>query len=254
MTQAASRQAASRQAASRQAAAGKAAAAGQERWLHTCPGLDPEAGARLAELLAAEAWMQRALDAVAASGLPDAWIGAGAVRDIVWGRQYGAFDPAAVKDVDVAYFDVGDLTKQRDLAAEETLARLADLPWEATNQAAVHTWYQQYFGGAAVEPFASVHEAVATWPETATCVAVRRGRGGVENGRIENGGIESGGIESSRIESGGIEICAPHGLADLLGGVWRVNPVRVTSEVSQARLARQRVRVWWPRVTVVPPG
>jgi uncharacterized protein len=228
MTQAAARQAAARQAAARQAAA-KEAAAGHSRWLHACPGLDPDAGARLAELLAAEAWMQRALDTVAASGLPDAWIGAGFIRDIVWGRQHGAFDPATVKDIDVAYFDADDLTMQRDQAAQETLSRLADLPWEATNQAAVHTWYQQYFGGTAVEPFASVHEAVATWPETATCVAVRHGRSG-------------------------IEICAPHGLADLLDGVWRVNPARVTPEVSRARLVRQRVRVRWPRVTVVPPG
>ncbi len=161
--------------------------------------------------------MRRALDAVAASGLPDAWIGAGVIRDVVWGRQHGAFDPAVVKDIDVAYFDADDLTRERDMAAQKTLSRLAGLPWEATNQAAVHTWYHQYFGGDEVEAFGSVHEAVATWPETATCVAVRHG-------------------------PGGIEICAPHGLADLLGGVWRVNPVRVTLAISQARLARQRVQ------------
>jgi len=173
--------------------------------------------------------MQRALDAVAASGLPDAWIGAGVIRDIVWGRQYGAFDPALVKDIDVAFFDPDDLTMERDLAAQETLAKLADLPWEATNQAAVHTWYHTYFGGPAVESFGSVHDAVGTWPETATCVAVRRG-------------------------PCGIETCAPHALDDLLGGVWRVNPIRVTPAISQARLARQRVRARWPGVTVVPPG
>ena len=92
--------------------------------------------------------MLRALDAVATSGLPDAWIGAGVIRDLVWGRQHGKFDPAVVKDIDVAYYDADDLTMERDLAAQETLARLADLPWEATNQAAVHTWYHQYFGGA----------------------------------------------------------------------------------------------------------
>jgi hypothetical protein len=180
-------------------------------------------------LLVAEAWMQRALEAVAASGLPDAWIGAGVIRDLVWGRRHGGFDPAVVKDIDVAYFDADDLTMEREKAAQETLLRLADMPWEATNQAAVHTWYHRHFGGPPVESFASVHDAVATWPETATCVAVRHG-------------------------PGGFEICAPHGLADLLGGVWRVNPARVTPAISQARLTRQRVRVKWPLVTVVPPG
>jgi uncharacterized protein len=201
----------------------------RERGGHECPGLEPGTAARLAELLAAEPWVLRALDAVAVSGLPDAWIGAGVIRDAVWGSYHGGFDPAGVKDVDVAYFDPDDLTMERDLVAQETLGRLAELPWEATNQAAVHVWYHQYFGGPPVESFASVHDAVATWPETATCVAVRQ-------------------------RSDGLEVCAPHGLADLLEGVWRVNPIRVTPAISLARLARQRVRTRWPRVKVVPPG
>ena len=43
-------------------------------------------------------------------------------------------------------------------------------------------------------------------------------------------------------------------LGDLLGGVWRANPVRVTPQVSAARLTWQRVPDRWPRVTIVPPG
>jgi uncharacterized protein len=196
---------------------------------HDCPGLEPGEQAQLIGLLRREPWMVRALEAVAVSGLPDAWIGAGVIRDLVWGHRYGSFDPTAVKDVDVAYFDPGDLTMERDLAAQDALGKLADLPWEATNQAAVHTWYQQYFGGPPVEQFGSVHDAIATWPETATCVAVRQ-------------------------VAAGIQVCAPYGLADLLDGVWRVNPARVTPAVSMARLARQRVRARWPGVTVVLPG
>jgi hypothetical protein len=198
---------------------------------HRCPGVDANAASELADLLRRNEWIMNALDAVRRSGLPDAWIGAGAVRNVVWGERSGGFDPADVRDIDVAYFDRGDLSQERDRAAQQVLTDLADLPWEATNQAAVHTWYHEHFGGPPVQAFASVHDAVATWPETATCVAVR--------------------IVGT---SSGIEVCAPHGLDDLLGGVWRVNPVRVTPEVSAARLARQRVRTRWPRVTVVPPG
>jgi len=196
---------------------------------HVCPGPQPDDGARLTRLLSGEPWIMRALTAVAASGLPDAWIGAGAIRDVVWGALYGRFSPAAVRDIDVVYFDPADLGRERDATAQETLRCLADLPWEATNQAAVHTWYHQYFGGPPVESFSCVHDAVATWPETATCVAVRQ-------------------------LPAGLEVCAPHGLADLLGGVWRVNPVRVTPEVSRARLQRQRVKARWPGVTIAPCG
>ena len=198
---------------------------------HCCPGLEPGSAATLIVLLRAEPWLSRALTAVAGSGLPDAWIGAGVLRDVVWGQRYGRFDPAEVNDIDVAFFDPGCLSRERDLQAQEALAGLAELPWEATNQAAVHTWYQAYFGGSPVPPFASVHEAVATWPETATCVAVRQRPG-----------------------DGELDVCAPYGLADLLGGIWRANLVRVTPEISTARLARQRVRARWPGVTIVPPG
>jgi hypothetical protein len=198
---------------------------------HSCPAVDAVAASDLADVLRRNGWIMSALDAVEQSGLPDAWIGAGAVRDVVWGERYGRFDPADVRDIDVAYFDPADLRQERDVAAQQALGHLADLPWEATNQAAVHTWYHDYFGGPQVEAFGSVHDAIATWPETATCVAVR--------------------LAST---STGIEVCAPHGLDDLLDGVWRVNPVRVTAEVSVARFARQQVRARWPRVTIVPPG
>jgi uncharacterized protein len=199
--------------------------AGTRHDSHVCPGLRPGENARLAEVLSGEPWIMNALAAVAASSLPDAWVGAGAIRDVVWGTLYGRFSPAAVRDIDVPYFDPADLSMERDVAAQDTLSRLADLPWEATNQAAVHTWYHQYFGGPPVDSFSCVHDAIATWPETATCVAVRQ-------------------------EPEGLEVCAPLGLGDLLGGVWRVNPVRVTPAVSMARLQRQRVRVRWPGVTI----
>ncbi|WP_158554085.1 hypothetical protein [Micromonospora deserti] len=32
--------------------------------------------------------------------MPDAWVGAGILRDLVWGQRYGnGFDPSAVHDV-----------------------------------------------------------------------------------------------------------------------------------------------------------
>src|SRR5580704_854025 len=85
---------------------------------HGCPGAEPGLARELARRVLAEPWLASALDAVAASGLPDAWIGAGVIRDVVWGQLHDGFDPALVRDVDVVFFDPGDLSPARDEAAQ----------------------------------------------------------------------------------------------------------------------------------------
>jgi uncharacterized protein len=173
----------------------------------------------------------RVLATVREVGLPDAWVGAGTIRDLVWGQLYGSgFEPGDVRDIDVAFFDPDDLRREVDQQATRRLSEASPrLPWEASNQAAVHTWYADEFGGDPVDPLRTIADAVATWPETATAVAVRL------------------------THSGDVEVCAPLGLADLLDGVWRRNPRRVSIQVSLARLARQEPQRRWPGVTVVRP-
>jgi hypothetical protein len=187
--------------------------------------------AALVDLIRSSEWMLRVLAAVHDERVPDAWVGAGALRDLVWGVRYGSgFSPERVRDVDVAFFDPHDLSRDNDERIEERLGqRLPGVPWEARNQAAVHTWYHGKFGGDPVEPLTSIHDALATWPETATAVAVRLGSDDT------------------------IEICAPFGLDDLLGGVWRRNPRQISVERSLARLARHQPQTRWPAVTVIPP-
>ncbi|MCX5120817.1 nucleotidyltransferase family protein [Micromonospora sp. NBC_00362] len=186
----------------------------------------------LRDLVAGSEWLTRALTVVRDSGLPDAWIGAGALRDLVWGERYGhGFDPARVRDVDVVFFDPARLTRVDDDRATALLAGMwPQPPWQARNQAAVHTWYAARFGGDPIKPYRSVAEAVATWPEYATAVAVRLD------------------------PDGRLTVCAPYGLTDLLVGVWRHNPARVDVDRSRQRLARHRPAQRWPGVTVIEPG
>ena len=186
----------------------------------------------LAELIQSSAWMVRVLTTVRDTQIPDAWVGAGVLRDLVWGERYGSgFSPEQVRDVDVAYYDPGDLGRAND---HQTTARLHErwpqVPWEARNQAAVHTWYPRRFGGGSIEPLTSIADAVATWPETATAVAIRLSA------------------------DGAVEVCAPLGLADLLDGVWRRNPRRASLQTSLDRLARHQPHHRWPGVTVIPPS
>jgi hypothetical protein len=187
---------------------------------------------RLRELVLGSAWLVDVLAAVRASGLPDAWVGAGVLRDLVWGELFGGgFRPGEVRDIDVVFYDPTDLSRDRDSRATERLNECRPgLPWEACNQAAVHTWYAEEFGGSAVPPLRSIAEAVATWPETATAVAIRLD--GADD----------------------VQVCAPLGLADLVRGVWRRNPARVSVARSRQRLARHRPGERWPGIRVVPPA
>jgi uncharacterized protein len=186
---------------------------------------------RLRAMIRASSWLMRVLATVREVDLPDAWVGAGTIRDLVWGQLYGhGFEPGDVRDVDVAFFNPNDLRSAVDEQATRRLRQAwPQVPWEASNQAAVHTWYAREFGGGPVGPLATIADAVATWPETATAVAVR--------------------LDGSQ----GIEVCAPLGLADLLDGVWRRNPRRVSVEVSLARLARHEPHLRWPGITVIQP-
>lgn len=182
---------------------------------------------RLQDLIRTSPWHMDVLRAARACELPDWAVGAGMLRDLVWDEMHGGFDPALVKDVDVAFFDPSDLTPGRDMAADDCLVRaLPGVTWEATNQAAVHLWYPDWFGHA-VEPLSSMADGVATWPETATCVAVRLR------------------------DDDSIEVVAPCGLVDLLGGVCRRNPRRVTLEQYRRRVERKRVAERWPKVRVL---
>lgn len=186
----------------------------------------------LIELIQSNEWMMRILATVRDERIPDAWVGAGVLRDLVWGERYGfGFSPEQVRDVDVVYFEPHDLSRANDDRTTERLhQRWPQVPWEARNQAAVHTWYPSKFGGGPVAPLTSIADAVATWPETATAVAVRL------SGHTD------------------IEICAPFGVNDLLDGVWRRNPRRVSLQRSLARLARHQPHQRWPQVTVIPPA
>ncbi len=181
----------------------------------------------LARLVCSSAWLMRLLRAARAVDAPDWWIGGGVLRDLVWDTYAGSFDPAQVKDVDLAFFDPHDLSRERDQQVQAALTLQApDVVWDAKNQAAVHTWYPDRFG-IEVTPLLDAADGVATWPETATAVAVRLDK----HDRLH--------------------ITAAHGLDDLLNGVCRRNRRRVTAKEYACRLQRKQVAHRWPHVRIV---
>lgn len=179
--------------------------------------------ADVAQVLSSSRLLGRCLDDVGDLGV---WIGAGAVAQTVWNVVHGFDDGFGIRDVDVVYFDPDPSEVAELRMCREVARRLRGCPWrvDVKNQARVHEWYPRRFGHV-VSPHTSVEDALATWPTTATAIAVRRG-------------------------SPDVEVLAPFGVRDLSRLVVRANRVRAPREVFEAKVAR-----WitlWPRLTVLP--
>jgi hypothetical protein len=182
-----------------------------------------ERQAQLLEIVRGVPWLMTQLEVARREDLPDWFIGAGAIRDVVWDLRFGpGFDPARIEDVDLVFFDANDLSHEREVAIEQ---RLGD-GWDVKNQAAVHTWFESKFGAPA-DPLMSTMDGISTWPEYCTCVGVR---------------LEPDGT---------FTVAAPHGLDDLLDGIWRTNAVRVTPEEAAKRLRKKAPHERWPAVRVL---
>lgn len=180
----------------------------------------------LIEMVKSSKSFMSALTAVKSLELNSWCIGAGAVRALVWDCLHGFSSPSAIPDVDVAYFDPTDLTPKAEQALLSILRGLQpNIPWEVTNQAAVHLWFEGAFGHP-VQPLTSLHEAIASWPEFATSVGITLN------------------------EKSQLKIIAPFGLNDLFAMVVRRNPARVCQKTYLQRIEQKKYSIRWPKVQI----
>jgi uncharacterized protein len=166
------------------------------------------------------------LDRAPQLGLASWYLGAGAVTQTVWNLQHGYEATRAIKDYDLVYFDSADLSIEAERAVgEQANQLLGDLgvPVDVTNEARVHVWYPERFGRS-IPPYGSVEQAVASWPTTASSVAVTDG-------------------------PAGFAVCAPFGLSDLFAMVVRPNKAIVSEAVYRTKA--DRWAALWPNVTVL---
>ena len=163
------------------------------------------------------------LDVVRALDLPDSWLGAGFVRNIVWDHLHQRPASPLTADVDVIWFNPERADPAEDRAYEAALSDLEpSISWSVKNQARMHTR-----NGDA--PYASAVDAMRYWPETATAIAACRD------------GLS------------GCEIAAPFGMDDLLNLVLRPTP-RFSDEKRSVYKERVRAKGWtvtWPRLREV---
>lgn len=157
-------------------------------------------------------------------------IAAGAIRNLVWDELHGFEGRTTLQDVDLVFYDERLNREEESEFIHVAQGKLQqDFPlanWDLVNQASVHLWLQQ-FHGSKVQAFASLEEAIASWPEIATCVGVFLD-------------------EQQRIQ-----VLAPHGLEDLFALRVRHNKIRASKETYLARLQAKDFLAKWPQLQIL---
>ena len=146
------------------------------------------------------------------------WLAGGAVRNAVWDRHQQHEVSTPLEDVDVVWFDSRRADPNLDMELERRLTAAApNVKWDVKNQARMRDVLDVSAG--------SLEDAMKTWPETASAVAVR-------------------------MDSGRLKLLAPFGLVDLFSLKVR-RPDQAHAERFTRRVADKRWTAKWPSVVVV---
>lgn len=160
--------------------------------------------------------------------LSDWWIVSGVLYNSVWNHLTDRPSGYGIKDVDLFYFDDGDLSWE----AEDAVIRcgrevFGDLPKpvEIRNQARVHLWFEDRFGQKRA-PLRSSRESIGQFASRTHSVGVRLDH------------------------SGELELHAPYGLDDIFA--FRVAPNRILDNRATHKTKAARAKSAWPELTVIP--
>ncbi|EHV9722537.1 TPA: nucleotidyltransferase family protein [Vibrio parahaemolyticus] len=123
---------------------------------------------RIVELIKQDPVRVNALECVSKLGLPQCYIAAGFVRNLVWDALH-SFDVATpLNDADVIYFAPDENDPKAYLKYESQLKHLMpEINWQVRNQALMHTRNGDL-------PYTSSLDAMSYWPEQETAVAIRQ--------------------------------------------------------------------------------
>ncbi|HFD4045195.1 TPA: nucleotidyltransferase family protein [Vibrio parahaemolyticus] len=123
---------------------------------------------KIVELVKQDPIRVEALNCVSELGLPQCYIAAGFVRNLVWDSLHGFKASTPLNDVDVIYFDPSESNPNAYLEYEAQLkARMPLLNWQVRNQAIMH-------GRNGDNPYKSSVDAMSYWPEKETAAAIRQ--------------------------------------------------------------------------------
>ncbi|MDP1706677.1 MAG: nucleotidyltransferase family protein [bacterium] len=165
-------------------------------------------------------------------GMPNWYLGGGGIVQTVWNQKHGFESEIGIKDYDLVYYDVNDISYEAEdvfIQKGKELFKNIITPVEIRNQARVHLWYNSRPGNHAsrlIDQYKSVEEAISTWPTTATAIGVRKEM------------------------DGKFQVYAPFGLEDLFSLVVKPNKKLITEKIYQNKVNRW-IKVW-PNLKIVP--
>ena len=158
---------------------------------------------------------------------PNAYFSAGVLRNLVWSILHEQSDDVAHSEIDVIFFDPRENSPYISHEIERKLSqKFPENTWDVVNQAYVHTWYTLE-NGQSILPYSSLYDALATWPETATAIAVRL------------------------LDNNELEIIAPFGLRDLFELKLRWNDRLVSHDVFMQRVRSKRFLQRWAQLQLI---
>ena len=123
---------------------------------------------RIVELIESDELRLNALECVRLLDLPECYIAAGFIRNLVWDDLHCQSEPTPLNDVDVIYFDLNESNPNKFIEYESRLIELLpQLNWQVRNQALMHVRNND-------EPYTSSLDAMSYWPEKETAIGIRK--------------------------------------------------------------------------------
>ena len=126
----------------------------------------------------------QALECLRVLDLPDGYIAAGFVRNLVWDHLHNKNVSTPLNDIDVIYFDLNESHAEQYKDYQQALkVMMPEVNWQVRNQALMHSRNGDL-------PYKNSLDAIGYWPEKETAVAIRKLPSG-ELGCITAFGFES---------------------------------------------------------------
>ncbi|CZF86920.1 nucleotidyltransferase family protein [Grimontia marina] len=161
----------------------------------------------------------QALYATRSLKLPQCYIAAGFIRNLVWDRLHHKENATPLNDVDVIYFKADETDIKAHLTYELHLNTIMpSLNWQVRNQAQMHQRNND-------EPYLDILDAMSFWPEKETAVAIRLG------------------------DDNMLECISPFGFESLFALKITPNPKR-DAAIFHQRIKSKKWLLHWPKLTV----